>query len=62
MSDISKCDGERCPRKFECYRYVAASSQRQSWFSSPPNCEDFCNYYMPIYESHSARVRSAKEW
>jgi hypothetical protein len=49
MTDISKCDGERCPRKEQCYRYTAKDGGKwQSWFSSPPTCEDECNDFWPI--------------
>ena len=51
MTDISKCDGEGCPRKDSCYRYTATSSTWQSWFSAPPGCEDgLCPDYMPNEE------------
>lgn len=50
MSDISKCDGEGCPRKGQCFQYTAADGGRwQSWFSAPPGCEDgICPDFEPL--------------
>ena len=48
---VSGCDGEGCPRKDECLRYaVPLANEWHSWFSSPPLCEDGCNYFLPLEE------------
>ena len=37
MSDITKCDGEGCPLRSSCWRFLApADPQWQSWFAYPP--------------------------
>jgi hypothetical protein len=48
MADITKCRGEGCPVKKDCYRYNAKSSEyRQSYFIKTPynieenKCEHF---------------------
>ena len=51
MSDISKCNGEGCPLKKNCYRFTATSNEYwQSWSSWTPTkvkrtwtCEGFYN-------------------
>lgn len=50
MADITKCTGEGCPIKLECYRYKAKDSDRQSYFVNPPynhkqkGCDMLWNY------------------
>lgn len=34
-SDISKCDGEGCPIRSKCLRYVSEPNNVQSWISMP---------------------------
>ena len=37
MADITKCSGDNCPVKEQCYRFTAESSEyRQSWFTNAP--------------------------
>lgn len=37
MSDISKCSGEGCPLKEECYRFTAPANEFwQSYFTTVP--------------------------
>ena len=37
MADITKCNGDNCPVKEQCYRFTADSSEyRQSWFAETP--------------------------
>lgn len=36
MPDITMCKGEDCPKKEECYRFLAKPSGLQSWFANPP--------------------------
>lgn len=50
MADITKCKGTNCPLKKDCYRFIANSSERQSWFFNVPY--DFknkkCEYFYKI--------------
>lgn len=50
MADISKCENEGCPLRFQCYRYMAVANEL--WQSYHPydynedsngeiSCEDF---------------------
>ena len=46
MTDISKCGGEKCPVKGDCYRYTAPSEEWQSfmvamWDDTKQTCEYF---------------------
>lgn len=47
MADITKCHGDMCPNKEQCYRYTAVSSEcRQSYFINTPikddgTCQEF---------------------
>jgi hypothetical protein len=36
MPDITKCSGERCPWRLDCYRYSSPSSEYQSFFVNVP--------------------------
>lgn len=36
MTDITKCRGDGCPIKDNCYRYTAPSSEMQSYFIEIP--------------------------
>jgi hypothetical protein len=49
MADITKCSGEGCLLRSTCYRFTAPGDGRgQSWFPSPPLCNDGCAYYLQI--------------
>ena len=37
MSDITKCTGDGCPHKTECWRYLAPSGELQNWFIETPH-------------------------
>lgn len=55
MTDISKCDGERCTRKDKCYRHVVSEDDLwQSWTASPPLCEDGCADFIPVREEEGS--------
>ena len=47
MADITKCHGDMCSKKDQCYRYTAVSNEyRQSYFMNTPikddgTCEHF---------------------
>ena len=52
MSDITKCNNKDCPRKDNCYRYLAkAHEYRQSYFVNPiKDCQEqnYAHYwYIP---------------
>lgn len=37
MSDLTKCEGKKCPIKDKCYRYTSKSGEyQQSWFTKEP--------------------------
>ena len=51
MSDISKCNGNGCDRRDECYRFTApACDYRQSWIV-PPAVGEACEYRLPVYRT-----------
>ena len=36
MSDLTKCEGKKCPIKDSCYRYTSKGGMWQSWFTKEP--------------------------
>lgn len=42
--DITKCNGEGCPIKEQCYRYTTPAHPHQSWMAPPWNGRD-CDYF-----------------
>jgi hypothetical protein len=53
----SKCDGEGCPRRTTCRRFVGDVGAWQSWFSAPPFCEDECEEYISMLAEHGDTVK-----
>lgn len=54
MADISKCNGDGCPKKDNCYRYTAPSSEHwQAYFTLVPynHTEKKCDVYWPLEEA-----------
>jgi hypothetical protein len=65
MTDITKCKGDRCPRKNLCKRFnLQPESFSQSWFVETPGYYKIsakpkdkpvrawrCDYFMPPYEN-----------
>ena len=45
MSDITKCNGAGCKIKESCYRYMAKSSEPQSYFLESPIKDGKCEMY-----------------
>jgi hypothetical protein len=46
MPDITKCTGEDCPVKIECYRYTSVPNQHyQAYFTSPPIKKGKCDFF-----------------
>ena len=50
MADIGKCSGDGCPVKEDCWRYLAPSSDWQSYFAPPPFTEEGCDYFWDVNE------------
>ena len=42
MTDITKCSGEKCKKKDNCYRFMVKSSNYQSYQDpeNPKDCKD----------------------
>lgn len=51
MVDMTKCSGDGCEKKNQCYRHMAHESALQLYFIEPPvrngECEYFCCYNAP---------------
>ena len=46
MPDITMCKGTDCPKKKECYRFLATASEyRQSFFITPPYKDGACTEF-----------------
>jgi hypothetical protein len=46
MSDITKCHGDNCPVKEDCYRFTAKPDEYwQSWFTESPIENGKCDMY-----------------
>ncbi|MDD4070065.1 MAG: hypothetical protein PHF05_06400 [Candidatus Izemoplasmatales bacterium] len=48
MPDITMCEDKECPNKDKCYRYLAESSDYQSYFTETPRVDNECEYYWEI--------------
>jgi len=57
MADITKCNGNNCSLKTECYRFTAQEdSYRQSWFlDSPIELDGSCKEFWQSINSKSKR-------
>jgi hypothetical protein len=44
MPDICMCKNEKCPKKEECYRYMAKPSEWQSYIEFKNICNEENNY------------------
>jgi hypothetical protein len=47
VPDYSLCRDDECGKRFECYRYMAEPSKRQS-YSDFKGAKDGCAYFFPI--------------
>lgn len=46
MADITMCNGFRCPRLYNCYRFTAEPSRYQSWFAETPlKADQTCDHF-----------------
>ena len=63
MADITKCSGGGCPLKNNCYRYLASSSEWQSYFTDVPYDKKnlTCEYMWP-FQDESALKELDEEW
>ena len=50
MPDIAMCDGEGCPIKEQCWRFMAPADRWQSYFGAPPMKEEGCEYFWDMNE------------
>lgn len=50
MPDIAMCNGDECPVKENCWRYMAPANRWQSYFAAPPCTEDGCEYFWDMNE------------
>lgn len=48
--DYTLCNGDNCPIKKTCYRFLAEPDKYQSYFSKSPNKGKKCNYYWKYKE------------
>ena len=56
-SEITKCEGGKCPLKINCYRFIAPDNEiRQEYFIEPPyvltNNTAICNKYWKIKDEN----------
>ena len=58
MTDITKCSGNNCSKKFTCYRYLASDNGAgQSYLMEPSDCyNNEFSMYWPIKKKRSNRV------
>ena len=47
MSDITKCHGDACPKRNDCYRYTSPAGYFQAWMA-PNKVGDMCGFYWPL--------------
>lgn len=61
--DISKCNGEKCDKKENCYRFTCpANEYRQSYFgSSPMSINGECEFYWEVI-AKAVIDKEIKEW
>lgn len=52
MIDISKCSGDKCSRKEQCYRYRVIGSEHQSYFY-PLKSDGTCDAFIQMNDSNS---------
>lgn len=50
MPDIAMCQGDECPVKENCWRYMAPADRWQSYFGTPPYDEAGCEYFWDMNE------------
>jgi hypothetical protein len=50
MADIAMCQGDQCPIKEDCWRYMAPASRWQSYLATPPYAKDGCEYFWDMNE------------
>ena len=46
MSSINKCEGQGCPIREKCYRFMAPEDDYQSYFIKTPFEYDYCEKFI----------------
>lgn len=61
MPDLSMCDDKECPKRKECYRYMAIPNEyRQSYFADSPRKGDGCDEFIKIRPGHRVKDEDKK--
>jgi len=56
MTDITKCMGDNCPNKKECFRFLAKSDSWQSYFAgSPIDGNGKCDHFWAIKDKETLK-------
>jgi len=50
MADIAMCQGNECPVKENCWRYMAPTGIWQAYLATPPYTEEGCEYFWDMNE------------
>jgi len=50
MADIAMCQGDGCPVKEDCWRYMAPTGIWQTYLATPPYTEEGCEYFWDMNE------------
>ena len=50
MADITKCDGNDCPLKEDCFRFKVKPDEYQSYFVGIPFKDGKCEYFMKLFK------------
>ena len=48
MPDITMCKGEKCQKKYSCFRFSANANMYQSYFIETPIKNNKCDFYMNV--------------
>lgn len=48
MTDMTKCRGEGCPHRDDCWRYLAPASYVQAWADFDAQQDKPCSFFVPI--------------
>ena len=48
MVDISKCEGDGCEIRSDCYRFTAKANEHRQSYMKPPTVGKNCEYYWPV--------------
>jgi hypothetical protein len=45
MADITMCENEKCPKRFQCHRFTAYFSEYQTLAQFQPDEDGNCEYF-----------------